>query len=249
MITIKSSREIEFMRQTCQLAARTLQFAGQHVRPNISTEEINQIVHTYILENNAYPSPLNYHGFPKSICTSLNEVVCHGIPSPDDILKEGDILNIDVTTKLNGFHGDTNATFIVGNVPSKVRNFVETAYQCLMLGIQEARAGSKLGDIGAAIQEYAEDHGHSVVRDYCGHGIGREFHEDPQVLHYGKRNTGTELKPGMVFTIEPMINMGGYHCKLLKDGWTAVTKDNSLSAQFEHTILIPEGDPEILTAI
>ncbi len=247
MISIKSAREIELMRATCKLAAQTLEYIAPYVVPGVSTEELNKLCHDYIIQHGAYPSPLNYHGFPKSVCTSLNEVICHGIPSAQDILKDGDILNIDVTTYLNKFHGDTNKTFYVGNVSPEIKKLVEVTYQCMRAGIEQVRPGGHIGDIGAAIQEIAHSHGYSVVEDYCGHGIGREFHEAPQVVHVGKRGTGAEMKPGMTFTIEPMINLGVKDGKLLKDGWTVVTRDKKWSAQFEHTILVtPEGH-EILT--
>ena len=247
MISIKSAREIELMRKTCTLAAETLRFSSTLVKPGISTDEINQIVHDYIISHDAYPSPLNYHGFPKSICTSLNSVICHGIPSPKDVLKEGDILNIDVTTYLNKFHGDTNATFLVGEVPQKVKDFVQVAEDAMMVGIREISPGRRLGSVGHAIEIFVHDHNYTVVQEYCGHGIGREFHEEPQVLHYGERNSGPILRPGMIFTVEPMINMGRRHCKLLDDKWTVITADGSLSAQFEHTILVTETGYEILT--
>lgn len=237
------------MRQTCRLAASTLEYIEEFIKPGISTEEINQLCHDYIISNQAYPSPLNYHGFPKSVCTSLNEVICHGIPSKKDILKEGDILNIDVTTYLNSFHGDTNKTFYVGNVSDEIKKLVEVTYQCMREGIKQVRPGGHIGDIGSVIEEIAHDHGYGVVEEYCGHGIGREFHEEPQVVHVGDPGTGPEMKPGMTFTIEPMINLGKRHCKLLKDGWTVITKDKKPSAQFEHTILVTEEGPghEILT--
>lgn len=247
MISIKSQREIELMRKTCRLAANTLKHAGTFVRPGLSTEEINTIVHQYIIDHNAYPSPLNYNGFPKSVCTSRNDVICHGIPRKDEILQDGDIINIDVTTYLNKFHGDTNYTFLVGNVSPEIRKLVDVTYQCLMAGIAEVKPGIKLGNIGAIISEIAHSHNYSVVREYCGHGIGREFHEEPQVLHYGKKGTGVELKPGMTFTIEPMINFGKRHCRVLEDEWTVITNDGSWSAQFEHTILVTENGHEILT--
>ncbi len=247
MISIKSRREIELMRETCKLAKSTLEYIEPFVVPGASTEELNQLCHEYILKHNAYPSPLDYHGFPKSICTSLNEVVCHGIPSTKDVLKDGDILNIDVTTYLNKFHGDTNKTFYVGEVSPETKKLVEITYDCMMAGIKQVRPGGFIGDIGHVIAEIAHDNGYSVVEDYCGHGIGREFHEDPQVVHIAKRGTGSQMKPGMTFTIEPMINIGKKDCKVLKDGWTVLTKDKSLSAQFEHTILVTESGHEILT--
>jgi len=247
MISIKSSREIELMRQTCSLAKSTMEYIAPFVKPGVTTEYLNDLCHKYIIERGAYPSPLNYHGFPKSICTSLNEVICHGIPSTKDVLKDGDIVNLDITTYLYKFHGDTNKTFLVGNVSEEAKKLVEMAYQCMMVGISEVAPGKRIGDIGAAIFELASMHGYSVVEDYCGHGIGREFHEAPQVVHVGKRGTGPEMKPGMTFTIEPMINIGKKDCKLLSDGWTVLTRDKSLSAQFEHTILVTESGYEILT--
>ncbi len=250
MISIKSKREIDLMRESCQLAAQTLDYIGQYVKPGVSTEELNKICHDYIVDHGAYPSPLNYHGFPKSVCTSLNEVICHGIPSDKDVLKEGDILNIDVTTYLNKFHGDTNKTFLVGAVSPEHKKLVEVTYLCMREGIKQVRPGGHIGDIGAVIQEIAHGHGYSVVEEYCGHGIGREFHEEPQVVHVGKKGTGAEMKPGMTFTIEPMINLGKRHCRVLGDGWTVITKDKKFSAQFEHTILVSEQSDsghEILT--
>lgn len=249
MISIKSAREIELMRDTCSLAARTLEYIEGFIKPGVSTEELNQICHDFITKNGAYPSPLNYHGFPKSVCTSLNEVICHGIPSKKDVLKDGDILNIDVTTYLKKFHGDTNKTFYVGNVSDEIKKLVEITYQCMREGIKQVRPGARIGDIGASIQEIAADHGYGVVEEYCGHGIGREFHEEPQIVHVGKRGTGPEIKPGMTFTIEPMINLGRRHSRLLKDGWTVITQDGKASAQFEHTILVTEEGTghEILT--
>ncbi len=249
MITIKSNREIELMRETCKLAADTLRFIEKKLEIGMSTEEVNTLCHNYIIEHNAIPAPLNYHGFPKSVCTSLNEVICHGIPSEADKLKNGDILNIDVTTILNHYHGDTNRTFMIGEVSSEIKKLVEITKLSLDESIKLVKPGARLGDIGACIQEIAHDHGYSVVREYCGHGIGREFHEDPQVLHYGKKGTGVELRAGMTFTIEPMINLGKRHSKVLDDGWTVITQDKSPSAQFEHTILVTQDGlgHEILT--
>ena len=249
MIHIKSEREIQLMKESCRMAANCLAAIESIIKPGLSTEQINSFTHEYITSRNAYPAPLNYRGFPKSVCTSKNHVICHGIPSVQDILREGDIINVDVTTLYKKFHGDTNRTFFVGKVSEEVKKLVEVTYQCMLAGIATVRPGSHLGDIGAAIQEIAHGHGYSVVREYCGHGIGRGFHEEPQVLHYGKKNTGIELKPGMTFTIEPMINLGKRHNRVLDDGWTVITEDGSWSAQFEHTILVKESDEgyEILT--
>ena len=247
MISIKSSREIELMRATCSLAKEVMEYIEPHVKPGVSTLEIDELCHKYIVEKGAYPSPLNYHGFPRSICTSLNEVICHGIPNKNDVLKDGDILNIDITTYLNKFHGDTNKTFLVGEVAPEIKELVDVTYQCMREGINQVRPGGHIGDIGAVIQEMAHGHGYSVVEEYCGHGIGREFHEEPQVVHVGKKGTGAEMKPGMTFTIEPMINLGERHCRVLKDNWTVITKDGKTSAQFEHTILVTENGHEILT--
>ncbi|MDD4975653.1 MAG: type I methionyl aminopeptidase [Bacteriovorax sp.] len=247
MISIKSAREIELMKATCTLATETLEYIEPFVVPGVSTEELNKLCHEFITKHGAYPSPLNYHGFPKSVCTSLNEVICHGIPSKNEILKDGDILNIDVTTYLNKFHGDTNKTFLVGNVSAAVKKLVDVTYQCMRAGIATVVPGGHIGDIGAAIQEIAYANGYSVVEDYCGHGIGREFHEAPQVVHVGKRGTGPEMKVGMTFTIEPMINLGHKEGKVLKDGWTVVTRDKKWSAQFEHTVLVTPTGHEILT--
>lgn len=247
MISIKSSREIEIMRKSCQLAAKTLNYIEDKLEIGMTTDDVNDLCHQYIVENDAYPSPLNYHGFPKSVCTSLNEVICHGIPSKKDKLKDGDILNIDVTTYLKNFHGDTNRTYYIGNVAPEVKKLVQVTYECMMAGIDICKPGARMGDIGAIIQKMAKDNGYSVVHEYCGHGIGREFHEEPQVLHYGTKGAGIEMKPGMTFTIEPMINIGKRYCKVLKDEWTVVTKDKKQSAQFEHTILITEDGHDILT--
>ena len=247
MISIKSKREIEKMRETCRLASSVLEYIEPFVVPGVSTLELDRLCHEYIIEHGAYPAPLDYHGFPKSICTSLNQVICHGIPSEKDVLKEGDILNIDTTTILNKFHGDTNKTYFVGEVDPKVKKLVEVTYECMLEGIRQVRPGGHIGDIGAVIAELAHSHGYTVVEEYCGHGIGREFHEEPQVVHVGKRGTGPEMKPGMTFTIEPMINLGTRHCRVLKDDWTVVTRDGKWSAQFEHTILVTEDGHDILT--
>lgn len=246
-VTIKNAAEQEGMREAGRLAAEVLEMIGEHVQPGITTDELDKICHDYIVDKQqAIPACLNYRGFPKSICTSVNHVVCHGIPGPKR-LKKGDIVNIDVTVIKNGFHGDTSKMFHVGETSILAKRIVQTAHDAMWMGIELVRPGTRLGDIGAVIQQYAEGQGFSVVREYCGHGIGREFHEDPQVLHYGKPGTGMELKPGMTFTIEPMVNAGRKDVKLLPDGWTVVTKDHRLSAQWEHTILVTESGHEILT--
>jgi methionyl aminopeptidase len=246
-IHLKTPAEIEQMRIAGQLAAEVLEMITPHVKAGMTTGELDKICHDYIVnEQQAIPAPLNYKGFPKSICTSLNHQVCHGIPG-DKRLKDGDILNIDITVIKNGFHGDTSKMFTIGKPSILAQRLIDVCYECLYLGIEQAKPGNTLGDIGAAIQKYAESQRFSVVREFCGHGIGRIFHEDPQVLHYGKASTGEVLKPGMTFTIEPMINAGKRHVKVLPDGWTAVTKDHSLSAQWEHTIAITDAGNEILT--
>ncbi|HKJ83242.1 MAG TPA: type I methionyl aminopeptidase [Mariprofundaceae bacterium] len=246
MVHIKSPEEIEQMRPACRLAADTLVMIEPHIRPGITTDEINELVHEYTIAHDAYPSPLNYHGFPKSVCTSVNHVVCHGIPGPKK-LKEGDIINVDVTSYLGGFHGDTSKTFYVGTPSVKGRKVTEVSRKALEIGIEVVQPGATLGDIGHAIQTYVESQRCSVVREYCGHGIGREFHEDPQVMHFGKPGAGMEIREGMVFTIEPMVNLGKAAVKCLKDGWTVVTRDKSLSAQFEHTLAVTPDGAEILT--
>lgn len=247
MILIKNAEEIALMRESCALAAKTLHYASKLLAPGVSTEEINQKVHQFIIQHGARPSPLNYHGFPKSICTSKNEVICHGIPNEKEILKDGDIINIDITTYLNGVHGDNSATFLIGNVKPEVKKLVSVTLESLNLAIQEVKPGARLGNIGAVIEELAHKNNFTVVHEYCGHGIGRKFHEDPQILHFGKRNTGPTMQAGMIFTIEPMINMGQRYCKLLADGWTVITADGLPSAQFEHTILVTANGCEILT--
>ncbi|MFT3922470.1 MAG: type I methionyl aminopeptidase [Myxococcales bacterium] len=244
-----SSRDLERMRAACKLAADTLVMVGEHLKAGITTDDINKLVHDYTLAHNAIPSPLNYHGFPKSVCTSVNEVVCHGIPGAQ-VLKDGDIINVDVTSYFpakDGFHGDTSATFYVGEPSPEAKKVVEVARHCLELGIAEVKDNARLGDIGAAIQEYAESQGCSVVRDYVGHGIGRVFHTAPQVAHYGTRGAGKRIKAGMVFTIEPMINLGRFECEVQADKWTVLTADRSLSAQFEHTIVVTQNGAEVLT--
>jgi len=234
------------MRPACRHAADTLVMIEPHIRPGISTDDINDLVHEFTIKAGAIPAPLNYHGFPKSVCTSVNHVVCHGIPG-DKKLKTGDIVNVDVTSILDGWHGDTSKTFYVGEAGIRARKVTEIARKALGIGIATVRPDATLGDIGHAIQVYVESKRCSVVREYCGHGIGRVFHEEPQVLHYGNPGNGLKLKPGMVFTIEPMVNLGRKEVKLLGDGWTVVTRDKSLSAQFEHTLAVTENGVEILT--
>lgn len=235
------------MRIAGRLAGEVLQMIRPHVKAGITTDELDKICHDYIVnEQKAIPAPLNYHGFPKSICTSVNHQVCHGIPS-DKKLKKGDIINIDITVIKDEFHGDTSKMFYIGEPPIKAKRASEVSLACLKLGIEQVKPGAHLGDIGHVIQQYAESHNCSVVREYCGHGIGRGFHEDPQVLHYGKAGTGVVLEAGMIFTIEPMINAGKREVKLLNDNWTVVTKDHSPSGQWEHTILVTETGHEILT--
>ena len=235
------------MRIAGQLAGEVLQMIRPHVKAGITTDELDKLCHDYIVnEQKAIPAPLNYHGFPKSICTSVNHQVCHGIPS-DKKLKKGDILNIDITIIKDEFHGDTSKMFFIGEPPIKAARTSRIALECIRLGIEQVKPGAHLGDIGHVIQKHAESNRCSVVREYCGHGIGRGFHEEPQVLHYGKAGTGIELEPGMIFTIEPMINAGKRHVKLLSDKWTVVTKDHSASAQWEHTILVTETGHEVLT--
>ena len=246
MVTIKTPQDIEQMRPACIHAANTLVMIEKYIKVGVSTNEINEIVHDYTIKHGAIPAPLNYHGFPKSVCTSVNHVVCHGIPS-DKKLKDGDIINVDVTSILNGWHGDTSKTFYVGTPKKRTEKVTEVARKCLELGISVVKPSATLGDIGHIIQTYAESEGMSIVREYCGHGIGRVFHEEPQVVHYGSPNTGMKLKEGMVFTIEPMVNLGKPAVKVLSDNWTVVTRDKSLSAQFEHTMVVTDDGVEILT--
>jgi methionyl aminopeptidase len=248
-ITLLSKREIEKMRQAGQLAAQLLDHLAPIVQLGVSTQTLNDEAERWTIAHGAKSAPLGYKGFPKSICTSVNEVICHGIPSPKQILKDGDIINIDVTPILDGYHGDTSRTFMVGTPSPTAQKLVAVTEECLRLGIAAARPGGTMGDIGAAIQEYAEAHGFSVVRDFVGHGISHIFHTPPQVPHFGVRGKGRKLRQGMVFTIEPMINEGTYEHLLLADGWTAITKDRKLSAQFEHTIAITEDGVEILTLL
>jgi methionyl aminopeptidase len=248
-ITLKTPEVIEKMRIAGQLAAEQLRMIAPHVKPGVTTDELNQICHDYTVnDQQAIPAPLNYHGFPKSICTSVNNQVCHGIPG-NKKLKNGDIVNIDVTVIKDGYHGDTSKMFFVGKPSILAERLCRVSHECLKLGIEMVKPGIHLGDIGHAIQKHAEANHFSVVREYCGHGIGKVFHEEPQVLHYGEAGTGIILEPGMTFTIEPMINAGKRHVKLLPDEWTVVTKDRSLSAQYEHTILVTDQDYEVLTLL
>jgi methionyl aminopeptidase len=247
--TIKTPEEIEKMRIAGRLAGEVLQMIRPHVQPGITTNELDRICHDYIVDvQQAIPAPLNYRGFPKSICTSVNHVVCHGIPS-DKVLKRGDAVNIDITVIKDGFHGDTSKMFFVGEPTVAAERLARISHECMCLGIDLVRPGATLGDIGHVIQQHAEAHNCSIVREYCGHGIGREFHEDPQVLHYGTPGSGMQLQAGMTFTIEPMVNAGNRQTRLLRDGWTVVTKDHSLSAQWEHTILVTQDGHEVLTCL
>jgi methionyl aminopeptidase len=246
-VTLKSPEEQQNMREAGRLAAEVLDMIGEHVKPGVTTDELDRLCHDHIVQvQKAVPANLNYRGFPKTICTSVNHVVCHGIPG-DKRLKDGDIINIDVTVIRDGFHGDTSRMYFVGKPQPHARRLVETCFEGMWRGIRTVAPGKRLGDIGHAIQTYVESEGFSVVREYCGHGIGRVYHEDPQVLHYGDPGTGLELRPGMTFTIEPMINAGKRHVKLLPDGWTVITKDHSLSAQWEHTVLVTDSGFEVLT--
>jgi len=246
-IQIKSAEEIEKMRVAGRLAADVLDMIEPYIKPGVSTEELNTICHDFMVnEQQVIPAPLNYHGFPKSICTSVNHQVCHGIPS-DKKLKKGDIVNVDITVIKDGYHGDTSRMFGVGKTSVAADRIMQLSRECLNIGIELVKPGTHLGDIGHAIQTYAEKNNCSVVQEYCGHGIGVAFHEEPQVLHYGKKNTGVVIEPGMTFTIEPMINIGKRHIRVLPDNWTVITKDRSLSAQWEHTILVTKSGYEILT--
>lgn len=246
-VTIKTPEEQDKMRVAGRQAASVLDMIAEHVRPGVTTEELDRICHEYIVDElGAIPAPLNYRGFPKSVCTSVNHVVCHGIPG-ERRLKDGDMVNIDVTVIVDGFHGDTSRMFSVGTPPVIGERLSEACFEAMWRGIRAIRGGAHLGDIGHAVQSFAEHHRFAVVREYCGHGIGRGFHEDPQVLHYGKPGSGLELKPGMTITVEPMLNAGRRDTKVLADGWTVVTKDHSLSAQWEHTVLVTDDGYEVLT--
>lgn len=246
-VTIKTPEEQEKMRVAGRLAADVLDMIGPQVQPGVTTGELDRICHAYIVEEQqAIPAPLNYRGFPKSICTSVNHVVCHGIPG-DKKLKSGDVVNIDITVIKDGFHGDTSRMFHVGKPGIQAERLTAIAFEAMWRGIRELAPDKHLGDVGEAIQQFVEQNRFSVVREYCGHGIGRGFHEDPQVLHYGRAGTGMPLEPGMTLTVEPMINAGKRQVRLLPDGWTVVTKDHSLSAQWEHTVLVTEDGFEVLT--
>jgi methionyl aminopeptidase len=245
-ILLKSDEQIAGIRKAGQLTREILDLLQTRIGPGITTQQVDEWVHQYTLDHGAIPAPLNYRGFPKSVCTSLNEVICHGIPGPR-VLREGDILNVDVTSILDGYYGDASRMWLIGKVSDEARRLVEVTRECMERGIAEVRPDNRLGDIGHAIQEHAEAHGFSVVRRYVGHGIGMRFHEPPDVFHYGRAGTGTRLVPGMVFTIEPMINAGGHELRVLEDGWTAVTADGRLSAQWEHTVCVTEDGVEVLT--
>ncbi len=248
-VSIKSPQDIEKMRVAGHLAADVLKLIASYVEPGVTTQQLNDICHEYMVnEQNCIPAPLNYRGFPRSICTSVNHVVCHGIPS-EKKLKTGDIINIDITVIKDGFHGDTSRMFIVGKPTIQGQRLTRIAYECMKIGIEMIKPGIRLGDIGHAIQSHAEKHNCSIVREYCGHGIGKMFHEDPQVLHFGSPGTGLVLEPGMTFTIEPMVNLGKRNVKLLPDEWTVITKDHSLSAQWEHTNLVTDDGFEVLTLL
>ncbi|RMD78593.1 MAG: methionyl aminopeptidase [Lentisphaerae bacterium] len=246
-IPIKTKEQIEGIRRAGMITAQVLDMVDREIRIGMTTEDINELVHAETLRLGAIPAPLNYRGFPKSVCTSLNDVICHGIPSRDVVLRDGDIINVDVTCIVDGYYGDASRMYLLGDVSDEARALVETARRCLELGIEQVKPGNTLGDIGHAIQQYAESSGYSVVRAFTGHGTGVRFHEPPEVLHVGQPGRGIVLVPGMTFTIEPMINMGSPDCRILRDGWTAVTRDGSLSAQWEHTLLVTPEGVEILT--
>lgn len=252
-IVIKNSTDIEYMRISGKLAAEVLDYIGPFVKPGVTTNELDKLCHEYIVNvQQAYPSPLNYQPnkngpiYPKSICTSVNNEICHGIPN-DKPLKNGDVVNIDITVYKNGYHGDTSRMFFVGEVSPHAKRLCKVTFECMWLGIAQVKPGNYFGDIGNAIETYAEKHGYSVVQEFCGHGVGQVFHEDPQVLHYGRPKTGPIIKEGMIFTVEPMINQGRRHIRFLPNQWTAVTKDRSLSAQWEHTVLVTPIGYEVLT--
>ncbi|HKS56413.1 MAG TPA: type I methionyl aminopeptidase [Steroidobacteraceae bacterium] len=247
-VTIKTPVEQDQMRTAGRLAAEVLDMIGPYVVPGVTTDELNARCHEYIVNvQQAVPAPLNYRGFPKSICTSVNHVVCHGIPSPDKRLKQGDIVNVDITVIKDGWHGDTSRMFAVGKIAPAAQRLIDVTHEAMWTGIRQVRPGAHLGDIGAAIQAFVEPQHLSIVREYCGHGIGQIFHEDPQVLHYAANGQDLQLRAGMTFTVEPMVNAGKRHVRLLPDGWTVITKDHSLSAQWEHTVLVTDTGFEVLT--
>lgn len=246
-ILIKSPKQIEGIRKSSRLTSEILDMLEERIRPGITTEQINTWVHKYTVAHGAIPAPLNYRGYPKSVCTSINEVICHGIPGPRK-LRDGDILNVDVTSILDGYYGDSSRMFLIGDVSAEARQLVRVTRECLYLAIDQVKPGNRLGDLGHAIQQHAESYGYGIVRAFVGHGVGVNFHEPPDVHHYGQPGRGVELRPNMTFTIEPMINGGDQRIKMLDDGWTALTTDGELSAQWEHTLLVTETGVEILTA-
>jgi methionyl aminopeptidase len=246
-IIIKTEGQIEGIRKSCQLTKNILDSITERIMPGISTQDIDDWVHKMTVAHGAIPAPLNYRGYPKSVCTSINEVICHGIPSPDRILASGDILNVDVTSILDGYYGDSSRMYLIGDVSDQARQLVEVTHECMMLGIAQVKPGNTVGDIGYAIQQHAEAHHYSVVRAFVGHGTGVLFHEPPDIPHYGNPGKGVVLVENMVFTIEPMINIGGFHAHILEDGWTAITQDRSLSAQWEHTVRVTADGVEIMT--
>ncbi len=248
-VTVKTPEQIEKMRVAGRLAAEVLEMLVPHVKPGVTTDELDRLAYDYIVDvQQAVPANVGYKGFPKTLCTSVNHVICHGIPHPGKALKDGDIVNIDVTVIKDGWHGDTSRMYFAGTPSVLAKRLVDTTLEAMLRGIAQVRPGATLGDIGHAIQKHAEAQGFSVVREYCGHGIGQIYHEDPQVLHYGQPGAGLKLQKGMTFTVEPMINAGKPHTRLLPDGWTVVTKDHSLSAQWEHTVAVTDDGYEILTA-
>ena len=247
-VTVKTPEQIEQMRVAGRLAAEVLEILVPHVKPGVTTEELDQLAYEHIVNvQKAVPANVGYKGFPKTLCTSVNHVICHGIPHPGKALKDGDIVNIDVTVIKDGWHGDTSRMYFAGTPSVLAKRLVDTTLEAMLRGIAQVRPGATLGDIGHAIQKHAEAQGFSIVREYCGHGIGRGFHEDPQVLHYGQPDTGLTLRSGMTFTIEPMVNAGRREVRLLPDGWTVITRDHSLSAQWEHTVLVTDGGVDVLT--
>ena len=247
-IQLKSKDEIEKLRYACQLAAEVLDMITEHVKSGVSTKYLDDLCFQHITEvQKAIPANIGYRGYEKTICTSVNQVICHGIPSDEKILKDGDIMNLDVTVKKDGWHGDTSKMFLIGKPEPHNQRLVKVTQECLYLGINEVRSGARLGNIGSAIQSHAENNHYSVVEDYCGHGIGQIYHDEPQILHFGKRDSGIEIKPGLCFTIEPMINQGDKQTRVLNDGWTVVTKDGRNSAQWEHTIAVTENGYDVLT--